>query len=83
MATIECKAAGTVSASDVEAVRELLLGLSGFSALPVRQHETVLKGPVHERMSSKLRLTQYLTISPVTSPSPHTKTVDESRCVSQ
>ena len=61
MAMIECKAAGTVAASEVGALAELLAGLSGFPAEPVRQHETVLKGPLRDRLAPELRLTQYLT----------------------
>lgn len=60
MATIECRASGTAAVELVPGLRELLLGLSGFPTRTVRQHETVLKGPVQDRAAPEIRVVQDL-----------------------
>lgn len=45
MATLECRAAGTVDEAQLEQLIELLVGLSGAQPEPIEQHEVVLKAP--------------------------------------
>jgi hypothetical protein len=45
MATLECRAVGTVEETELEQLVELLIGLSGTQPEPIEQHEVVLKAP--------------------------------------
>ena len=45
MAALECRAVGTVAEAQLDALIELLIGLSGHQPEVVEQHEVVLRAP--------------------------------------